>query len=110
MIQIENQITFKNAEIVLNYHKIKKFLMVLKSFHHPIRQKIIQIIDHKKSINVTDLYNSLELGQSITSQHLSNLRKAGIIITKRNGKNIFYSINYPFIEKINNIILNQSIL
>ena len=108
MGKVENQLILKDNEYTLKFHSIKKMIMILKSFHHPIRQQIIKIIDTKKEINVTDIYISLKLGQSITSQHLANLRKSGIILTHREGKNIFYSLNYNFIKKIIDVVSNIS--
>jgi DNA-binding transcriptional ArsR family regulator len=41
------------------------------------------------------------LDQSATSQHLGVLRKAGFVTTERDGKNIYYSINYQRLEELN---------
>ena len=37
----------------------------------------------------------------MASQHLAILRKPGIVITKREGKKIFYSVNYERLAQIN---------
>jgi DNA-binding transcriptional ArsR family regulator len=49
---------------------------------------------------VTDIYNKLNLEQSVASQHLAILRHAAIVKTKKSEKFVFYSLNYPRIEEI----------
>ena len=67
---------------------------VLRALAHPLRIRILSFIDTHKSIHVNKIYNTLKLEQSITSQHLRILRQADLVKTERDGKFIFYSINY----------------
>lgn len=68
---------------------------ILRALAHPLRMKILEFIDQNDKINVNKIYNSLGLEQSITSQHLRILRNAELVKPQRDGKFIFYSINYP---------------
>lgn len=68
---------------------------ILRALTHPLRMKILAFIDQNDKINVNKIYNSLGLEQSITSQHLRILRTADLVVPQRDGKFIFYSINYP---------------
>lgn len=67
---------------------------VLRALAHPLRMKILEFIDRNKEINVNKIYSTLDLEQSITSQHLRILRSAGLVETERNGKFIYYSLRY----------------
>ncbi len=67
---------------------------ILRALCHPLRMKILQFIDQNENINVNKIYNTLKLEQSITSQHLRILRNAGIVTTEREGKFIYYHIEY----------------
>ena len=67
---------------------------------HPLRMKIMGFIDKNKNVHVNKIYNTLGLEQSITSQHLRILRNADLVKTKREGKFIFYSLNYDKIAKV----------
>src|ERR1019366_690300 len=78
----------------IDYYNIKKAAMVLRSLNHTLRQQAIKTIHENKRITVTELYVKLRLEQSVASQHLAILRKAGIVFTLRDGKFIYYSINY----------------
>ena len=78
---------------------LKKASMILRAYAHPLRLMILAFIDEQKTVNVNSIYKTLKLEQSITSQHLRILRTAGIVITRRDGKMIHYSIDYKAVEK-----------
>ena len=88
----------------INYHTITKSASILRALNHKLRQQVIKTIYENEIITVTQLYVKLRLEQSVASQHLAILRRAGIVSTERVGKNIFYSINHPRIEAINEFV------
>ena len=61
---------------------------------------MLKLLDENKKMTVTELYVKLRLEQSVASQHLAILRRAGIVSTVRNGKFIFYSPNYSRITEV----------
>lgn len=67
---------------------------VLRALAHPLRMRILEFIDQNDQINVNRIYSSLNLEQSITSQHLRILRSAGLVETERQGKFIHYRLKY----------------
>lgn len=71
---------------------------LLRALAHPLRLKILAFIDKNESVNVNKIYNTLNLEQSITSQHLRVLRLAGLVNTDRDGKFIHYSIKYDKVK------------
>ncbi|MCX6324702.1 MAG: metalloregulator ArsR/SmtB family transcription factor [Sphingobacteriales bacterium] len=88
----------------INYHNLKKAALVLRSLNHKLRQQILALIEAEKKITVTEIYVRMRLEQSVASQHLAILRRAGIVATQRDGKFIFYTLNYPRIDEINKIV------
>lgn len=82
------------TKIAINQEKLTESSEILRALAHPLRMKILEFIDQNDEINVNKIYNTLRLEQSITSQHLRILRLAGLVDTERNGKYIYYSINY----------------
>ncbi len=80
--------------ISVNQEQLSSAAELLRALAHPLRLKIIGFIDKNDSIHVNKIYNSLKLEQSITSQHLRILRIADVVRTQREGKFIFYSLNY----------------
>jgi ArsR family transcriptional regulator len=73
---------------------------ILRAVAHPLRLKILEFIDLNPNINVNKIYSSLQLEQSITSQHLRTLRDVGLVNAHREGKYIRYTINYNKIVHI----------
>jgi DNA-binding transcriptional ArsR family regulator len=57
-------------------------------------------IDEKGRVTVTELYIQLRLEQSVASQHLAVLRKAGFVKTTRDGKFIYYSVNIERVKAV----------
>lgn len=84
----------------------KKAALVLRAINHKLRQQILKYIDEHGKITVTELYVALRLEQSVASQHLAILRKAGFVKTNRNGKFIYYTVNANRIEELNQFIKN----
>src|SRR6476620_11747054 len=88
----------------INYHNLKKAALVLRALNHKLRQQILNLIETEKKITVTEIYVRLRLEQSVASQHLAILRRAGIVSTQRDGKFIYYTVNHKRIEEINNFV------
>ncbi|MFY8128108.1 MAG: ArsR/SmtB family transcription factor [Chitinophagaceae bacterium] len=79
---------------VIHTIKTKKALLNLRAINHKLRLQILQILDENKGITVTDIFIKLRIEQSVASQHLAALRRAGFVKTIRKGKFIYYSVNY----------------
>lgn len=87
-----------------NQENLNTATEILRAIAHPLRLAIVEFVDQKKLINVNKIYNTLKLEQSITSQHLRILRNVDLVHTKREGKFIYYSLNYDKIEQVNQSI------
>lgn len=83
---------------------VKKAALVLRAVNHKLRQQILKLIDENGKMTVTDLYVKLRLEQSVASQHLAILRKAGFVKTIRDGKFIYYSVNAGRMEELNKFV------
>jgi DNA-binding transcriptional ArsR family regulator len=82
----------------------KKAAMILRALNHKLRQKIVKLIDEHKKVTVTEIYVKLRLEQSVASQHLAILRRASIVTTIREGKFIYYAVDYNRLEQINKFV------
>ncbi|MDX2133513.1 MAG: metalloregulator ArsR/SmtB family transcription factor [Saprospiraceae bacterium] len=88
----------------LDYQELKKAVLVLRAINHKLRQRIIELLDENNSMTVTDIYIKMRLEQSVASQHLAILRRAGIVMTTRNGKFIYYSLNKDRLAQISELV------
>lgn len=79
---------------------IKKAALTLRALNHPLRKRLLELIQDNGNIIVTEMYNKLKIEQSVCSQHLGILRRAELVNTKRDGKKILYSINAKRIDEI----------
>lgn len=80
--------------------QLRKAHYLLRALDHKLRIDIILFIHDKKTCTVTDIFVSFRLVQAVASQHLAILRRAGMVHTKRQGKNIFYSLNYGRLKQM----------
>jgi len=90
--------------VKIDYINVKKAALVLRALNHKLRQQIIKMLDENTKMTVTDLYIQLRLEQSVASQHLAILRRAGIVKTERDGKFIYYKVNEERVIQINQIV------
>lgn len=90
--------------ISLDYELLRKAVLVLRAVNHKLRQSIITLLEEHKRLTVTEIYVKLRLEQSVASQHLAILRRAGVVITEREGKYIFYSLNHSRISEIAHLV------
>lgn len=86
--------------VKVDFVNLKKAAMTLRALNHKLRQQIIKLIDENKRLTVTEIYIRLRLEQSVASQHLAILRRAGIVKTERDGKFIYYSIHSERISHV----------
>ncbi|MFA7404401.1 MAG: metalloregulator ArsR/SmtB family transcription factor [Pelobacteraceae bacterium] len=73
--------------------------LTIKSLGHPIRLKILVMLD-MNTCNVKHLWECLGMKQAAVSQHLSVLKKCGIIDSNRKGAELIYTIVNPLAQKI----------
>lgn len=83
---------------------VKKASLILRAINHKLRQQVLKLIDEHGKITVTEIYVKLRLEQSVASQHLAILRKAGFVKTERDGKFIYYTVNSSRIEELNQFV------
>ena len=50
-----------------------------------------QLVEGERSVG--ELANSLEIGETVVSQHLSLMRKDGLVAARRDGRSIHYSLS-----------------
>lgn len=94
------------AKIRFSSEKLYVSTELMRAIAHPLRLKILEYIDQNERIKVNSIYGHLQIEQSLTSQHLKILKTAGVVSAMKEGKFMFYSINYPIIDRVNNAMIN----
>ena len=87
---------------------------IAKALGHPARLAIIEYLLQQKECVCGDIVSELPLAQATVSQHLKELKSAGIIKGNTEGNSICYCINentiaefISFLTKITTTISNQ---
>lgn len=93
-----------NELVKIDFIHLKKAAMILRSLNHKLRQQLLKLIDDHKKITVTEIYIKLRLEQSVASQHLAIMRRSGVLLAKRDGKFIYYSINYSRLKEVSQFV------
>jgi DNA-binding transcriptional ArsR family regulator len=92
-------------ELQIEFFYLKKAALIFRAINNKIRLQILQLLNEHHKLTVTALYIKLRLDQSATSQHLAILRKAGLVNTERDGKNIYYSINHTRLQELHELAI-----
>jgi DNA-binding transcriptional ArsR family regulator len=83
--------SFKSIQA--NIAGLRKAQALSRALLHPLRTKILELLQEKGRATVTEIFTSLQLEQSTASQHLTMLKKAGVISSEREKKFVYYFID-----------------
>ena len=89
-----------SADLKIEALQLKKAAMILRAVNHQLRQQILKLLHQEGKMTVTEIFVKLRLEQSVASQHLAILRKARFVTTERDGKFIYYTVNYPRLHEV----------
>lgn len=78
---------------------------ICKAFANPVRLQLLDLLG-KKTCIVGELQQELGISKANLSQHLTILRSAGVIVTKRQGKQVVCSLAMPEIKQACTLIRN----
>ncbi len=81
---------------------------ILQALAHPKRLEIIYLL-RGQELCVTDIYSMLDLPQAGVSQQLMILRDAGVVTTRKQGKQTFYSLTKPQLVQACDLVRQLSI-
>jgi len=88
----------------INPDNLEKAAGMLKAIAHPVRISIIGCLEPGKRKNVTEIHNLIGIEQSTASHHLGILKDKGVLCSKREGKNTYYSLKHRNLSNIVNCV------
>ena len=65
---------------------------VLRCLGHPLRLRILDVLEKGGEATVTEIYEALGVEQAVASQHLTTMRDKGILGRRKDGVHVYYSI------------------
>lgn len=70
-----------------------------KSLGHPARIRVLELLQFGE-VAVSELIQRTGLEASHLSQHLAVLRKAGVVLVRRQGNQAYYRLSDPSVEDL----------
>jgi DNA-binding transcriptional ArsR family regulator len=84
----------------LSIEQLDSAANMLKAIAHPMRIAILSLLEDGKSLTVTEIHELLDIEQSTTSHHLGILKDKGVLVSRRDGKNTYYSMKHERLASI----------
>ena len=90
-----------SGELRIEEFNTRKAALVFRAINNKTRLQILHLLHHNGNrMTVTSVYKKLRIEQAVASQHLAVLRRNKIVQTLREGRNIYYSIDYERLQEI----------
>ena len=77
---------------------------IFQALAHPTRIAIVELLRDEGEVPVSRIYEQLGLEQANASQHLAVLRSKQIVVGRKTGNQVFYSLRDPILGKILNLL------
>lgn len=77
---------------------------MLKCVGHPVRLRIVELLEEAGEAPVNQLQDLLQLPQPVVSQHLTKMKAIGLLRSKRSQGLVFYSVALPQLFTLLNCI------
>jgi len=81
--------------------ELQEYARIFKALSHPARLRIIHYLAECKSCISGDISNELPLSRTTVNQHLTELKKLGLINGEVSGVKVYYCLNF---DKMNEMI------
>jgi ArsR family transcriptional regulator len=72
---------------------------IFQALAHPTRLAIIELLEHGE-LSAGELQEKLKVEQANLSQHLAVLRAKQLVVNRKAGNQVFYSVRDPIILKV----------
>ena len=79
--------------VTISVDTVQDAARVLKCIGHPVRLRIIELLDNGGERTVTEIREAIGLKQAAASQHLNLMRDKRILTARRDGVNVYYDIS-----------------
>ncbi|MCK9422163.1 MAG: metalloregulator ArsR/SmtB family transcription factor [Bacteroidales bacterium] len=82
-------------------------LELLRALADKTRQEIIMVFATSKEICVNDIAKNFTLSRPTISHHLNLMKRAKVLSSRKEGKEIYYSINKSYIKNLITSVLDK---
>lgn len=96
-----NQCCQKGSRRQKEINGLKNYLDILNDVN---RLRIVCLLKDKKEICVCEIYEALNLSQNLVSYHLSKLKEAGLLESRKAGVSVFYRLGEKRLKDFQTLI------
>ncbi|MBP6794226.1 MAG: winged helix-turn-helix transcriptional regulator [Saprospiraceae bacterium] len=84
----------EKVKTVMSPSSLSKIAEVVKTIGHPQRIEIIEVLRTFPSLTVLDIQDKMRtnIEQSLLSHHLIKMKDKGILVSRKEGSSVFYSL------------------
>jgi DNA-binding transcriptional ArsR family regulator len=86
-----------NGKVKLEEELYERRAGICKAFANPVRLKILDLVA-KRTCPVSELHHQLGISEANLSQHLAVLKAAGVVGTRRTGKQVQCYLAIPEVK------------
>lgn len=102
-LQVPMAQTPARKKVPIDFSIYERQAQICKAFANPVRLVILDLVS-KGEVKSADLQETLGITKANLSQHLTVLRTAGIIVMRREGKQVFCSLAMPEVKQACEIV------
>jgi ArsR family transcriptional regulator len=77
---------------------LERQVMICKAFANPTRLHILDLLG-KRDWSAADIQKELRISKANLSQHAMVLRSAGVVVRRREGKQVYFSLAMPEVKQ-----------
>lgn len=99
--------TTKTQEI-LSEVAVENTAHVLRCLGHPLRLRILDVLEKGGEATVTEIYEALHVEQAVASQHLTTMWDKGILSRRKDGVHVYYGIGDERALKVLDCVRNAN--
>lgn len=72
---------------------LRQMAEAIKILGHPQRLRIVDLLDLRGEVCTGEISELCSLPQAVASQHLNQMRRAGLVAFRKAGTQVFYSLS-----------------
>ena len=93
---------------ILKEEAVEDTAHVLRCLGHPLRLRILDVLEKGGEATVTEIYEALQVEQAVASQHLTTMWDKGIWSRRKYGVHVYYSIGDERALKVLDCVRNAN--
>ena len=82
----------------------KSLVKLTKALSDPHRQRLVQEIARGNKMGCADLFQFVPVSQPSMSQHLKVLVDAGLVVSHKEGRNMYLAINPAKLQELEDLL------